>query len=135
MKAPLRILAFVVVSAALAAAAAGKVISPVVCVARGAELTVRFRRAGDTDADADPATDSPPAEPAAGASESEVAEPTASTPAEEQDAAGSPELPPLVADAGSDGRIEFVELEIEGDAIPIYSGEAMVQASRSPRRW
>ena len=123
------------VSAALAAAAAGKVISPVVCVARGAELTVRFRRAGDTDADADPATDSPPAEPAAGASKSEVAEPTASTPAEEQDAAGSPELPPLVADAGSDGRIEFVELEIEGDAIPIYSGKAMVQASRSPRRW
>jgi diaminopimelate epimerase len=86
------------ISAALAAAATGKVASPVVCVARGAELTVRFRRA------------------------EEAIEPE------------GPSLPPLVEAVAPADRILFVELEVEGDAMPIFAGEATAQASRGPRR-
>ena len=124
-------------SAALAAAAAGKVASPVVCAARGADLTVRFRRVDDarggrggaaTDG-ADATTDAP--ESATGAP---PADENREAGDDEHVAASSAELPPLVAEAGADQRIDFVDLEVEGNAMPIYSGEAMVQASRAPRR-
>jgi len=95
------------ISAALAAAAAGNVASPVVCVARGAELTVRFRRDDGT-------------LPASEASEADVTE--------------GNEVPATVSKASSEAGIRFVDLEIEGDAMPIYEGEAHVQASRAPRR-
>ena len=157
------------ISAALAAAAAGKVSSPVLCVARGAELTVRFRRAaggspvsGDTaggpptpDADVDDDGDGDSGaiiganETAAGGQDApsgrgvDVDAPAASTgaaaPAEtsatlqDGDEEVLAELPELVAGAEADA-IRFVALELEGDAVPIYRGEAFVQASRSPRR-
>jgi len=92
------------ISAALAAAAAGNVASPVVCVARGADLTVRFRRDDGATAES------------------------------QADAAEGHELPAVVSKASSESGIRFVDLEIEGDAMPIYEGEAHVQASRAPRR-
>ena len=126
------------IAAALAASAAGKVSSPVICAARGAELTVRFRRVD--------AGRAPAAEAAAAADPAEAAEPAegeeASAHAPEEapaDAAPEPEsgtaalLPPLVEGVAPADRVEFFELEIEGDAMPIYSGEATVQASRAPR--
>jgi diaminopimelate epimerase len=113
-------------AAALASAASGKVESPVVCVARGAEIIVRFRRADQAIA-AGPVTNGPPGEPAADTFSSEPE-------GVQNDRAGSRKLPPLVAEASLNDRIEFVDLEIEGNAMPIYSGEAMVQAARSPRR-
>jgi diaminopimelate epimerase len=117
------------ISAALAAAAAGKVASPVACVARGAELTVRFRR---VDAASERAVE--PVEPDA-AAEARAGVSAEAPPAQAADpeAGPPPLLPPLVEDAAAD-RVEFFELEIEGDAIPIYAGEATVQASRAPRR-
>ena len=103
------------ISAALAAAAIAKVSSPVVCVARGAELTVRFRRADEPTASAD-----------------DVEQPAPNDASPEQ-TADEGQLPPLLQPEGTES-IDFVDLEIEGDTMPIYRGEAMVQASRSPRR-
>jgi len=127
------------IAAALAASAAGKVSSPVICAARGAELTVRFRR---VDAGRAPAADAAEAAEAPEAAEpAEGEEASAHAPEEAPaDAAPEPEsgtaalLPPLVEGVAAADRVEFFELEIEGDAMPIYSGEAMVQASRSPSR-
>ena len=99
------------VSAALAAAAAGKVHSPVLCATRGTELTVRF-----TPAPEGPSDDDAAAADVAG----EMAAP------EVGDGGGA-------ADDASGGA-RFGNLEIEGDAMPIYRGEALVQASRPPRR-
>jgi diaminopimelate epimerase len=164
------------ISAALAAAAASKVSSPVLCVARGAELTVRFRRAGggtpipaggttasgpptpnpdvddvdddDGDGDGDSGAMMGAKETAAGgrdasgrgvdvdapAASGRAAAPTeTSTALEDGDEEALAELPELVAGAEADA-IRFVDLELEGDAMPIYRGEAFVQASRSPRR-
>lgn len=128
------------ISAALAAAAAGKVASPVLCVARGAELTVRYRRAESEAAAASPVASSPMASAdaaPAGQSSTEAdagdaTEPSATGAASNDDEAGS--LPALVEDLDPGNRIEFVDLEVEGDAMPIFHGEATVQASRSPRR-
>ncbi len=115
------------ISAALAAAAIGKVSSPVVCVARGAELTVRFRRAAPGAEEAVAVTGAEnTAERATG-----VEEPTALE--SDEPTLEQPQLPPLLQ-AVSTPRFDFAELEIEGDAMPIFRGEAMVQASRSPRR-
>jgi len=121
------------IAAALAAAAAGKVSSPVICAARGAELTVRFRL---VDAGRAPATEAAEAaEPAEGKEASvqagEALEPAAAAPEPETGTAAL--LPPLVEGVAPGDRVEFFELEIEGDAMPIYSGEATVQASRAPR--
>jgi diaminopimelate epimerase len=162
------------ISAALAAAAAGKVSSPVLCVARGAELTVRFRLAGggspvsgdaaggpptpnpdldddvddDGDGDGDSGGSMGAKETAAGGRDAsgrgvDVDAPAASrgaaapaettTALEDGDEEALAELPELVAGAEADA-IRFVDLELEGDAMPIYRGEAFVQASRSPRR-
>lgn len=128
------------IAAALAAAAAGKVSSPVICAARGAELTVRFRRVdaageqaagpGDSDLAAQTPTELPDEAPATEAPADQAAEPEAAEPEAETDAL----LPPLVESVAPEDRVEFFELEIEGDAIPIYAGEATVQASRTPRR-
>jgi len=118
------------ISAALAAAAAGRVSSPVVCVARGAELTVRFRRAEPDKPVADPPV---PAEtPQPDATPDDLSEPTPDEAPEQTDDA--PALPPLVEAVGPEDRVIFTDLEVEGDAIPIFKGEAMVQASRNPRR-
>jgi diaminopimelate epimerase len=125
------------ISAALAAAAAGRVSSPVVCVARGAELTVRFRR---VEAEKPPAAASS-AETAAAAANETPAEAAADAPQEgaaDAEAAeqtdDAPALPPLVEAVGPEDRVIFTDLEVEGDAIPIFKGKAMVQASRNPRR-
>ena len=127
------------VSAALAAAAAGKVSSPVVCVARGAELTVRFRRAHEAAAE----IAIPPEADAEVESNADAQPGAANAPAAEEPESAAHEEPPEAADtapvngpgliAGEEG-ISFVELEIEGDAMPIYRGEALAQASRSARR-
>jgi len=147
------------ISAALAAAAAGKITSPTVCVARGAELTVRFRRAETltpepvlvgatattaTEAGAENAAgETPPeARPPAGdesreepAAEAATTEEVAADHISEDDAEHQPAaLPRLLEGLGPEDRVEFTDLEVEGDAMPIYSGEAMVQASRGPRR-
>ncbi len=125
------------VSAALAAAAAGKVSSPVLCVARGAELTVRFRRADETttatppDPVAEPETEADPQLDAGNASAAQELESSAHEVAPETGDPAPTNGPPLTA--GEEG-ISFVDLEIEGDAMPIYRGEAVAQASRSPRR-
>jgi diaminopimelate epimerase len=119
------------ISAALAAAAGGRVSSPVVCVARGAELTVRFRRADAKNPAAEAPAAADPAQPDAVPDESSDPTPD-ETP--EQAAAEAPGLPPLVEAVGPEDRLIFTDLEVEGDAIPILKGEAMVQASRAPRR-
>jgi diaminopimelate epimerase len=125
------------ISAALAAAAAGKVNSPVLCAARGAELTVRFRRtdggspmSGGNTADEGDVDDEPDAMTAG---EVPPGSRGGAAPAKTGADEGLAELPELVAGAESEG-IRFVDLELEGDAMPIYAGEAFVQASRSPRR-
>ena len=113
-------------AAALAAAAAGKVSSPVICAARGADLIVRFRRVDNAD------------EPAATRDESDLATEAPvgvpADPAPEPETGAAALLPPLVESVASEDRVEFFELEIEGDAMLIYSGEATVQASRAARR-
>jgi diaminopimelate epimerase len=126
------------ISAALAAAAAGKVSSPVLCAARGAELTVRFRRADG--GSPTPGGNAPheSSRPGADLDDEREGDPAAATSPGDPSAASDeelnlPELPELVAGAESEG-IRFVDLELEGDAMPIYRGEAYVQASRSPRR-
>jgi diaminopimelate epimerase len=146
------------ISAALAAAAVGRVSSPVVCVARGAELTVRFRRPTPTEPGAAAPEEEAPATDARAATDSDAAADTGAPAADsgattdsgaptgdesasadtgdegtDQEAADDSQLPPLLRTDGVES-IEFVDLEIEGDAMPIYRGEAMVQASRSPRR-
>jgi diaminopimelate epimerase len=146
------------IAAALASAASGKVASPVICVARGAELTVRFRRAeAPSAAGAAPAEQGVAANRASSTSETspsgdiaqgprETARPhepdgegvaTAEAAAEhagEEEPSAAAALPPLVEAVPPADRLLFVDLEIEGDAMPIYSGEATVQASRGPRR-
>ena len=122
------------VSAALAAAAAGKVASPVMCVARGAELTVRFRRADAGDEEREAAsTESATADRG---QDAEAADHDADADVQRDEVSGStgPDLPAVVASSSADDGIRFVDLEIEGDAMPIYEGQAAVQASRAPRR-
>jgi hypothetical protein len=144
------------ISAALAAAVAGKVASPVVCMARGAELTVRFRRAAAAaqvaeeerppaltaqdlttvaeavSGDASPvATEVVDTEPTA-EDEAAANEPSSTDVAEVVDPSPS-DLPSLVEGA-EDDCVEFIGLEIEGDAMPIFRGEATVQASQGTRR-
>jgi diaminopimelate epimerase len=121
------------ISAALAAAAAGKVISPVACTARGAELTVRFRRVDPKAGAPGEAGAAAPETPATATPEDQAAEGSAPEP-EVEDAGDAGSLPPLVEDAAPEDRIVFTDLEVEGDAVPILKGEAMVQASRPPRR-
>jgi|GEM_PF-162010 len=114
-------------AAALASAAIGKVASPVVCEARGAELTVRFSHVAEAIDRTDSVTNQSPGEPSADTNPNQ--------PAGDQNVRdGSSNPPPLVTETGPNDRIEFVDLEIEGDAMPIYRGEALVQAARAPRR-
>ena len=102
-------------SAALAAAAAGKVESPVACEARGAVLTVRFRpRPAE-----EPAPDSPPETPTASESEAPH-EPEVASPDDDDDSV------PLII--GDEEALEFVDLEIEGDVHLICRGEADLEA-------
>jgi len=122
------------ISAALAAAAAGKVTSPVVCVARGAELTVRFRRLETHSNGAPPRAETVADEAVSGDEPVDSEAPAISDPGAGIGADPAAALPPLVESAAPEECIEFIELEVEGDAMPIYSGEAMVQASRAPRR-
>jgi diaminopimelate epimerase len=169
------------ISAALAAAVAGKITSPVVCRARGAELTVRFRRAAAATEAATEDPDSTPAlaalsmasvaeavaasesptvaqavagEPPAHADQStagatapddssaEASSPENTPPAPEEEASTdaveieptrASDLPSLVEGA-EDDCVEFIGLELEGDAMLIFKGEATAQASRGPRR-
>ncbi len=129
------------ISAALASAALGRVASPVVCVARGAELTVRFRRPNAAGPDAPTDSTDTAAIPGDGGGTSPtgtVTEATADPDADigdetEPGAVSAAELPPLLQADGVESAA-FVDLEIEGDAMPIYQGEAFVQASRSARR-
>ena len=114
-------------AAALASAATGKVASPVVCDARGAALTVRFRHVSPATPGTDPTTNQPPRGVSEGPSSTESTE-------DQNISDDSPNLPQLITETDPSDRIEFVDLEIEGDAMPIYRGEALVQASRSPRR-
>jgi hypothetical protein len=91
-------------SAALAAAAADKVESPVACAARGAVLTVRF-------------------------SPSPAEEPTAGPPAEIPETAAPDEEPSSAPSIiGDEDAIEFVDLEIEGDVHLVCHGEAGPEA-------
>jgi diaminopimelate epimerase len=100
-------------SAALAAAAAGKVESPVACAARGAVLTVRFRPR-------------PAEDPTAG---SPAETPEAADAADEPQTANLPEepssSPPII---GDEPAIEFIDLEIEGDVHLVCHGEAEREA-------
>jgi diaminopimelate epimerase len=130
------------ISAAVAAASAGKVTSPVVCVARGAELTVRFRRAeptAESPLQADPrprsqATAPAAEEPGPRQSAAAAAASTVEDAGDGIEVGEASSLPPLVEGVAAADRIAFIDLEVEGDAMPIFQGEAMVQASRSPRR-
>lgn len=122
------------ISAALAAAAVGRVASPVVCVARGAELTVRFRR---VDAKASTHDEAPRGDVAGGTEARDEAAREGNGDEAGRESDGDEDvaaLPPLVEAVAPADRIAFVDLEVEGDAMPIFTGEAMVQASRAPRR-
>jgi len=116
-------------SAALAAAAAGKVESPVACEARGAVLTVRFRPCPA----AEPAADSPASPIESTAFPEPSAETSPETTEIPADAAAAEDPPPAdVADEasstpaiiGDDDPLEFVDLEIEGDVHLVCRGEA-----------
>ena len=119
-------------SAALAAAAADKVESPVACEARGAVLTVRFRarpaeELGPESTDdqhvaaavTEAPGDSPPATPetpeAETANEAEIVS---------KDDADST-APAII---GDEEAIEFIDLEIEGDVHLVCRGEADLEA-------
>jgi hypothetical protein len=119
-------------SAALAAAAAGNVESPVACEARGATLTVRFRIRGEQEPAAAPSAEHPqpavdqpvgPEVPAAGksaATEPDSADPKAT-------ASEIPEAtdPPII---GDEEPVEYVALEIEGEVHRVCRGEAFLKA-------
>ena len=98
-------------SAALAAAAAGKVESPVACEARGAVLTVRFRARAQEEVAPDSAADQQEAAP---------------DPPEIASAETAESSAPSII--GDEEALEFVDLEIEGEVHPVCRGEAYLEA-------
>jgi diaminopimelate epimerase len=119
-------------SAALAAAAAGNVESPVACEARGATLTVRFRsRAAEEAAPALPDEPSrPQADPPAAPNVSDTADSAPTEPESGDTAAAASEIPestdpPII---GDEEPVEYVDLEIEGEVHRVCKGEAFLEA-------
>lgn len=110
------------IAAALAAAAADRVTSPVECVAPGATLTVRFRRrpdAGDDGEDEQPR----------GADAGPDPESAGPEPGPEEEAGQGERRRPHPSTRGP--GIAFEEIEVEGDARRILRGEAFAGATRS----
>lgn len=123
------------VAAALAAAAADRVISPVECVAPGATLTVRFRRRDEPDAGEENA---PSREANAPDREEDTSGREGGASGRDEDAgdrdedAGDRNEPPSHP-ATSGPSIAFEAIEIEGDARRVLRGEAFAGATRSAR--
>jgi len=118
------------IAAALAAAAADRVASPVACAAAGGTLMVRFRPSPIAAAvEPEPAVDVPPSEPATDAPTAEGGEPgadpdsdaTANVSAEGIELPRIAEGPPL----------EYVDIEVEGDTRRVMEGTAAADALRS----
>ena len=118
------------IAAALAAAADGKVHSPVACVARGATLTVRFRASEAATEDAEIPGEMSAADrgetpgETADAGNAAAAEGNGETPGEAA-AASDAGISPT---RSSEGTVAFIDLEVEGDAEQIYRGEAFEEA-------
>ncbi len=117
------------IAAALAAAAADRVASPVACAAAGGTLMVRFRplpvpaamEAAEDQSSAPPAVDSqqppPPDE-----------EPAPDDPAGDNEAATAGVELPRVAEGPP---LEYVDIEVEGDTRRVMEGTAAADALRS----
>jgi len=121
------------IAAALAAAAADRVASPVACAAAGGTLMVRFRPSpvatepepepeSRPDAESGPADNSPPSTPSAeGEAPSESAPGAAAEPAVTAEGLELPRIaegPPL----------EYVDIEVEGDTRRVMEGTAAADA-------
>lgn len=122
------------IAAALAAAAADRVASPVACAAAGGTLMVRFRPLPVATAEAEPSADMPQPEAATDTPESAIA-----TDAEPRtEAAGDPQQPPSSSPVGielprlAEGPpLEYVDIEVEGDTRRVMEGTACADALRS----
>lgn len=112
------------IAAALAAAAADRVASPVACAAAGGTLMVRFRPL-PVPAAVEPADDLRPTEPT-GAGEPQ-AEPGATSPAASDVPAKGIELPRIAEGL----PLEYTDIEVEGDTRRVMAGTADADALRT----
>jgi len=121
------------IAAALAAAAADRVASPVACAAAGGTLMVRFRPLPVAAAEPEPSADAPPPE---AATEAPVS--TTAADAEPQtEVAGDPQQPASSSPEGielprlAEGPpLEYVDIEVEGDTRRVMEGTACADALR-----
>lgn len=124
------------IAAALAAAAADRVASPVACAAAGGTLMVRFR----------PLPAAPAAEPVAEPEPEPTPEPVAEVPPSDEPAAEEDQEPASDTEAPSDPAagegsglpriaegvpLEYVDVEVEGDTRRVMEGTASADALRS----